>query len=70
MDENSIRKVADILSIYSYKVDALVNLLIEKNVFSVGDMNNMLNKVMDEEKEDISTDEYVIEELKDKVLLK
>lgn len=70
MDENSIRKVADILSIYSYKVDALVNLLIEKNVFSADDMNNMLNKVMDEAKEDISTDEYVIEELKDKVLLK
>ncbi|OFI05527.1 hypothetical protein CLOACE_16100 [Clostridium acetireducens DSM 10703] len=70
MDENSIRKVADILSAYSYKVDAMINLLVEKEAISKDEVNDMLNKVMDEEKKDPNTDEYVIEGLKDKVLLK
>lgn len=70
MDENSIMKVADMLSIYSYKVDALTNLLIEKNIFSKDEINNALNKVMDGIKEDQSNDDYVIDSLKEKVLLK
>lgn len=70
MDENSIMKVADILSIYTYKVDALTNLLIQKGDFSKDEFNEALNKIMDDAKEDQNNDEYVIENLKKKVFLK
>lgn len=70
MDDRSIQKVADIMSAYSYKVDALIRLLTEKNLFSTDELNNMLNEVMNEAKEQPLTDEYVIESLKDKVLIK
>lgn len=70
MDENSIMKVADILSIYTYKVDALTNLLIQKGIFSKDELNKALNKIMDDAKEDQNNDEYVIESLKKKVFLK
>ncbi|GIM30161.1 hypothetical protein CPJCM30710_28270 [Clostridium polyendosporum] len=70
MDDRSIQKVADIMSIYSYKVDALIRLLTEKNLFSKDELNHMLNEVMNEAEEEPITDEYVIEALKDKVLLK
>lgn len=70
MDENSVMKVADMLSIYSYKVDALTNLLVEKNIFSKDEINDALNRVMDGIKKDQSNDDYVIDNLKEKVLLK
>lgn len=70
MDENSIMKVADMLSVYSYKVDALTNLLIEKNIFSKDELNDALNIIMDGVKEEPSNDDYVIDSLKEKVILK
>lgn len=70
MDEKAIMKVADILSIYTYKVDALTSLLVEKNLITKDEINNAVTRVMDEAKEDPNTDEYVIESLKEKVILK
>lgn len=70
MDEKAIMKVADILSIYTYKVDALTSLLVEKNLLTKDEINNEVTRVMDEAKEDPNTDEYVIESLKEKVILK
>ncbi|MHC1682394.1 MAG: hypothetical protein AB6733_05540 [Clostridiaceae bacterium] len=69
MDEKAIMKVADILSINTYKVDALTKLLVEKNLLTKDEINNAISSVMDEAKEDPNTDEYVIESLKEKVLL-
>lgn len=70
MDEQLIMKISDMLSIYSFKIDAVINLLAEDNVFSKEEINNMLNRVMDEAKKEPRIDEYVIEELKSKVFLK
>lgn len=70
MDEQLIMKISDMLSIYSFKIDAIINLLVESNVFSKEEINDMLNRVMDEAKKQPSIDEYVIEELKNKVFLK
>lgn len=69
MDRVAIQKLADILSIYSYKLDATIKMLIEKKVFSKEDFNSILSKVMELSKEEEDTDEYVIEELKKKAFL-
>lgn len=69
MDKVAIQKLADVLSVYSYKLDAAINILIEKKVFSKEDFNNTLSKVMELSKEEADTDEYVIEELKKKAFL-
>ena len=70
MDDNAIKKVADILSIYSYKVDALVEVLIDNNVVTKEEINKALINVLDESEKEPSTDEYVIEKLKEKILIK
>ncbi|WP_164880630.1 hypothetical protein [Clostridium manihotivorum] len=46
MDDNAIKKVADILSIYSYKVDALVEVLIDNNVVTKEEINKALINVL------------------------
>lgn len=70
MDDNLMKRTADVLSMYSYKMEALVNVLIEKNVFSKEELNNALGKVMEEAKGEPRADEYVIEELKKLVYVK
>lgn len=70
MNENAVRETADILSIYSYKMNASINLLIEKGIFSKDEFNNMLSKIIDEAEEAPETDEYVIEELRNKAFIK
>lgn len=70
MDDESIRETADMLSSYSFKMDSMINLLMEKNVFSKDEFNNMLDKVMDKAEEAPTVDEYVLEEMKKKIHLK
>jgi hypothetical protein len=70
MNDKYIMKLADMLSEYSYKIDATIDLLIEKNVFSRSEINNMLNVIIEKKKMEPLTDEYVIDELKDNILLK
>jgi hypothetical protein len=70
MDDRYIMELSDMLSAYSYKIDAIIDLLIQKNIFSKEEINNMLKTVIDKEKMEPDTDEYVIDELKNKLLLK
>ncbi len=70
MDERNVMAVADVLSAHSYKVDALINILIQKGVFSPDEFNSELENVMNEAEKQSATDEYVIEEMKKKIMLK
>jgi hypothetical protein len=70
MDEKLIMNISDILSIHSYRVEALINLLIQRNIFSKEEINNMIDKVMDAEEAKPTADEYVIDELRKKVFIK
>lgn len=70
MDDYLVKRTADVLSMYSYKMDALTNVLMEKNIFSKEELNNALGKVMEEAKHDSGTDDYIIEELKKLVYVK
>ena len=69
MDKVAIQKLADILSVYSYKLDSTIKMLIDKKVFSKEDFNSTLSKVMELSEEEENTDEYVIDELKKKAFL-
>jgi hypothetical protein len=70
LDDESIRETADMLSTYSFKMDSMVNLLMEKNIFSKEEFNQMLDNVMNKAEEDPRVDEYVLEEMKKKIHLK
>lgn len=70
MDERNVMAVADVLSAYSYKVDALINVLVQKGTFSPDEFNSELEHVMNEAEKQSVTDEYVIEEMKKKIMLK
>lgn len=70
MDDNAIKQVADILSMYSYKVDALVDVLIKNNIISKEEINKSLMDIMEASEKQPLADEYVIEKLKEKILVK
>lgn len=70
MDDNAIKKVADMLSTYSYKVDALVDVLIKNNIITKEQINDSLISVMEDSEKQPDTDEYVIEKLKEKILVR
>lgn len=70
MDDYLVKRTADVLSMYSYKMEALVNVLIKKNIFSKEELNDALGKVMEDAKSEPAADEYVIEELKKLVYVK
>jgi hypothetical protein len=70
MDDQSIRETADMLSSYSFKMDSMINLLMEKNIFSKDEFNHMLDEVMNKAEEEPTVDEYVLEEMKKKIHLK
>ncbi|GFZ32031.1 hypothetical protein CSC2_25570 [Clostridium zeae] len=70
MDDNAIKKVADMLSTYSYKVDALVDVLIKNNIVTKEEINESLISVMEASEKQPATDEYVIEKLKEKILVR
>ncbi|GFP74767.1 hypothetical protein [Clostridium fungisolvens] len=70
MDDNAIKKVADLLSTYSYKVDALVDVLVKKDLITKDEINESLMAVMDDSEKEPSTDEYVIEKLKEKIIVR
>lgn len=70
MDDRYLMDMADMLSTHSYKVDALLELLIQKGVITKQEFNNELEHIMNEAEAERSTDEYVIEKMKEKIMLK
>lgn len=70
MDEELMAKVADMISIYSYKLDAVIDLLVERNIASKEEINDVLNRVMEDDKKRVTADDYIIDELKNRVFLK
>ncbi|MDP4088480.1 MAG: hypothetical protein Q8930_04300 [Bacillota bacterium] len=70
MDDRYVMEMADMLGSQSYKVEALINVLVQKGTITKEEFNAELEHVMNEAEAERSTDEYVIEEMKEKIMLK
>lgn len=69
LNDESIRETADMLSANSFKVDTMINLLLEKNIISKEEFNQMLDKTLSKAEEEPTVDDYVLEEMKKKIHL-